>query len=169
MGPTVSLWINPGRERLVDDELTRVAKLLDPKTLSHQEFAVSNTAPIGGATKLKPPRLFGTSVEAERFDEEELSSIRQAVGFVPSLAVGIYSPCNDMEDHRALGEIAFSIAQNVDALIDFCGSLGEVSAATGRLVAIPYETAPGKRHYYHGGDAAFMKCWLVDPNSHLVK
>lgn len=168
MGPTVAIWPKPQSNAPVIEDLVQIAHRLDSQARSADNFHITNTAAIGGTTRVKEPRPFGLTLGPPGLDESELRTSERVVGFKPPGAVHAFAYANAAIDHRILGELALFLARQIDGLVDFGGTLGPIHAARGTLYAIPYEgSTPAET--FHVGNTEFLEWWLQQPEFHMVK
>lgn len=124
MGPNVALW--PRSNVPTEAELQAIVRELD--------------------------RPFEIFLGDAGLDLPDLANTVAAIGFAPAVAVHACAYANAREDHRILGRIALSLSRKYDALIDFGGSLGDVTAKRGLLLTVPYNEGTCT---FHIGDADF--------------
>jgi len=121
------------------------------------------------------------------------------LGWRPQDILGFAAMCNDLEDHRILGDLALQFARRFGGVVDFHGALsppiqGELEdlwrkqrlfsadwrvwepyfdemmeGVCGRLITSPYVTANGREWARHIGDPDFLEWWLRQPNFRMIK
>jgi hypothetical protein len=168
MGPTVAIWPKPQSNAPVIEDLVQIAHRLDSQARSADNFHITNTAVIGGTTRVNEPRPFGLALGPPGLDESELRTTETLLGFTPPRTVDAFAYANAEIDHRILGELALFLARQFDGLVDFGGTLGSIHAAHGTLYAIPYEGST-LAETFHVGNTEFLEWWLQQAEFHMVK
>jgi hypothetical protein len=171
-GPTSSilLRVNPDSSiialtyKVIDDLATE---------RTDNDFYIS---PLFASTDERDLRPFGLELnnitnEYYEHSETELKSIEAKFNFYPKYDIGLFAMCNDIADHKILGQLTLKIAEAVDGIIDFGGRLDDekIKKVTGKIYEIDYETANGQILQYHISDIEFMRNWLADKNFYMIK
>lgn len=168
MGPTVAIWLTPDSKSATIEELLLIAHRLDFQARSADEFQVRSTAAIGGEVRTDKPRPFGLALGAAGLADTEIRVAELLLGFEPDHAVHAFAYVNAPIDHRILGELALFLAREFTGIVDFGGTLGQITMPLGKLLSIRYaESTLGES--FHVADAEFLEWWLRHDNFHMVK
>ena len=144
-GPTVAILLPPDADGLTTNDLLKIARRLDAEASIAHTFHVTSTDAICGATRTDEPRPFGLAPGGAGLHDSGLRATETLLGFRPAAAVEAFAYANRTVDHRILGELALFLAREFRGVVDFGGTLGDVSTPRGELLAIPYDestTAP---------------------------
>ena len=173
-GPTSSILLDTIPNEHIWGEIENIIRNISDK-VEGNDFWVTSTESINGSVKNTDGRPFG--IEKHKIDsnyynysEEEISMIKDYVGFNPKFDLGLYAMCNREIDHKILGELTLYIADKFKGLIDFGGQISILlDEITGEIWEIPYETAGGMTAVYNVADVNFMKNWLSNKNFRMIK
>jgi Family of unknown function (DUF6368) len=171
-GPTSSVLL-----RITPDSSTiaLVYKVIDDLATKRtdDDFHINSTLASSDKEELRPFGVELNSITSDyyNYSESELKLIEEKFKFYPKYDIGLYAMCNDIADHKILGQLTLKIAEAVDGIIEFGGRLNEnkIKHVKGKICGIDYETASGRIAQHHVSDIEFMRNWLVDKNFYMIK
>lgn len=111
----------------------------------------------------------GTEYEGQLEEYTEVG-LCDLLGWTVEATVTVCAMCNQIQDHRLLGEFCLNIAKLLGGIIDFGGELPLGRAQhRGALYGFPQVGNSGCPWTWHIGDIDFLAWWLEQPNFRLVK
>jgi hypothetical protein len=129
-------------------------------------FLVRDTRSIGGLYDGEGrPFIWFTDPR----EPDECSSIKSALGFIPTQDIGLGAMRDQRVDHQILGEMALWLAERTAGFVDLGGTLPIPPEIPGRTARIPYDTASGWRSEYLILDQVAFRAWLSCPVFAMVK
>jgi hypothetical protein len=164
-GPTCAILL---RNALNADDVGVLDRVL-ASVSSHregQDFWVTDTRAIGG-TYRGEGRPFLYAVESEDREEEELTQLVHALGWLPETAIVLAAMSNQQHDHSILAELAAALAEHFDGMIDLGGEL-PVPPEHG-VVAIEYETISDRKARYMVLSPYALRRWREQSEFAMVK
>ncbi|HRG07477.1 MAG TPA: DUF6368 family protein [Cyclobacteriaceae bacterium] len=171
-GPTSSVLL-----RIAPDSSTiaLVYKVIDDLATkrTNNDFYINSTLASFGKDGLRPFGVELNSITNDyyNYSESELKLIEDKFKFYPKYDIGLYAMCNDIVDHKILGQLTLKIAEAVDGIIEFGGRLDgkKIKNVNGKICEIDYETAIGRIAQHHVSDIEFMRNWLLDKSFYMIK
>lgn len=164
-GPTCSVLTSlPCEPKALIEEMVSLcgADMDDSRGVS-----IGDTRAIGGLYT-GSDRPFVWFIEPR--DADELCSIAEVIGSMPTQDIGLAAMCNQEIDHRILGEMALWLAENTNGFVDLGGDdLPIPPEMPGRVARIPYDTASGWQSEYVIMDHVAFRAWLRCPAFAMVK
>lgn len=163
------------RAHLDNSNIALIYKIIDDlfTKRTDNDFYINSTLVLSDKSEL---RLFGVDLntitnEYNEYSETELKSIETKFKFYPKYDIGLYAMCNDIADHKILGQLTLKIAEAVDGIIDYGGRLEEkkIKKVTGEIYLVDYEAANGQIAQFHVADMEFMRNWLLDKFFYMIK
>jgi hypothetical protein len=119
-------------------------------------------------------------------DELLHAGLAQVLGWTPRGILTLVAMCDQVADHRLLGELCLRFATQLGGIVSFGGSLpgrgvlprdrpsaplreDSVEGLAGTLFTLSYPTADHEYATAHLGDAELLRAWLTHPHFRMVK
>lgn len=192
-GPLASVLLHEALTKQQEDELEvwlRSNTDLLEKGKADYDFRLNEDIFPGTVSRCLFNLSVGDAQEQEDWEQDEIRQIKESLGYLPRQSIGVWSGCNQPEDHSTLAQLVLHLALVCNGLIDMRGAItpphhkgiGEelspkaleeirtyVRAMPGKMYEIEYTTVSGYRWIYHLVDVAFFRAWIEHPHFHMIK
>lgn len=171
-GPTSSVLLSINPESSI---IAMIYNIIDELAIERtdNDFYINSSVVSSDLDHLRPfgVELNSITNEYHNYTETELKLIEDKFQFYPKYDIGFFAMCNDIVDHKILGQLTLKIAEAFDGIIAFDGKLDKkkIRNTNGKICEIDYETANERIEQHHVADIEFMRNWLLDKNFYMIK